>query len=102
MKTLPFILIALAMLSLAGCNGTTVYAAGAATGIFLTRDKDKPPADTASQIPEHESWCYSTLGYPQCYPYPINTHPSRLINVEPQNRYPLTPAQYWEAVYAAR
>src|ERR1700728_4568705 len=102
MKSLPFVLLALAMLSLAGCNGTTVFAAASATGIYYTKDKDKPPADTKDQIAEHESWCYETMGYAECYPSPQNVEPDRLINVDPQNHYPLTPRAYWDAAYSAK
>lgn len=102
MKALPFILLALAALSLAGCNGTTVYAAGAAAGMWYSKPKTPPPADTADQIAPHESWCYETLGYPECYTQAQNVEPNRLINVDPQNHYPLTPQKYWEVVYEDR
>ena len=97
-KTLPFILFALAMLSLAACNGTTVVAGASAIGIFGTKPKEKPPADTASQIARHESWCYETMGEPDCYSKPQRGAGSRLINVDPQNRYPLTARAYDEMV----
>jgi hypothetical protein len=93
-KALPFILLALAALSLAACNGTTVFAAVAAGGIYGTRSKAKPPADMSKQIARHESWCYETLGEPQCFTQPQKGAGSRLINVEPQNRYPLTARAY--------
>ena len=102
MKTLPFVLLALAMLSLAGCNGTTVYAAGAATGILYTKDKPLPPADTKDQMAAHESWCYETMGYPECYTKAQLVEPDRLINVDPANHYPLTPRSYWDTAYAER
>ena len=102
MKTLPFVLMALAALSLANCTGVTVYAAAAATGIYLTKDQEPPPADTAHQIAPHESWCYETMGYAECYTTAQNTDPNRLINVDPQNRYPLTNHDYWETVYASK
>jgi len=102
MKNLPFVLMALAALALAACNGTTVYTAAAATGIYLTRDKEPPPADTAHQIPAHESWCYETMGYPECYTTAQNTDPNRLINVDPANRYPLTNHDYWDVVYSSK
>ena len=56
-------------------------------------------ADTADQIAQHDSWCYETLGYAECYAHPQNTEPNRLINVDPQNKYPLTAQKYWEVVY---
>jgi len=39
------------------------------------------------------------MGYPECYPQAQNVQPDRLINVDPQNRYPLTTHDYWEIVY---
>jgi hypothetical protein len=99
MKSLPFILVAFAALMLAGCNGTTVFAAGSAAGMWLTKPKTPPSADLAHQIPQHESWCYDTMGDPECFPTIQNTQPTRLINVEPQNRYPLTARDYWNVVY---
>jgi len=99
MKTLPFILLALAALALAGCNGTTVISAGSTAAIWLTKPGDPPPPDTDHQIAAHESWCYHTLGYAQCYPQAQNVEPERLINVDPQSRYPLTAHDYWEVVY---
>jgi hypothetical protein len=100
MKSLPFILLALAMLSLAGCTGGETYLIGSAIGIWETKPAEKPPADTADQIAQHESWCYETLGYAECYTQAQNTEPDRLINVDPQSRYPLTNHNYWEVVYA--
>ena len=102
MRTLPFILLALAALSLANCNGTTVYTAAATAGIFYSKPATPPPADVAHQIPPHQSWCYETMGYPECFTVAQNVDPERLINVDPQNLYPLTPHDYWEVVYADR
>jgi hypothetical protein len=99
MKTLPFILLALAALALAGCNGTEVAAMGATAGIFYTKPDPLPPADTADQIAQHESWCYETMGYAECYAHAQNVEPNRLINVDPQSRYPLTAHDYWDIVY---
>ncbi len=99
MKNLPFILLALAALALASCNGTTVMSAGSTLGIWLTKPGEPPPADTADQIAQHESWCYETLGFPECFPTAQNVEPNRLINVDPQNRYPLTRHDYWDVVY---
>lgn len=90
--------LACVIMTLAACNGTTVAIAGAATGIWYTRDRKQPPADTASQIPAHESWCYKTLAEPECFPAPQDVPPSRLINVDPQNRYPLTRRGYYQAL----
>lgn len=69
-----------------------------AATILVTNPGDLPPADLESQIPSHESWCYSTMGEPQCYAHPQDVAPGRLINVDPQNRYPLTPKAYHDAV----
>jgi hypothetical protein len=93
--TLPFILLALAMLALAGC-GTIPYLGGEVAGMYATKPDDLPPADTADQIAEHESWCYETLGYAECYSSPQETPPNRLINVDPENRYPLNVRAYNE------
>lgn len=107
-KTLPFILFALAMLSLAGCgaavggvslvNGTTIGLGGAAAGIYGTKPDEGQPVDTSLQMSQHESWCYQTAGYPECYAYPQKDANSRLINVDPPNRYPMTARAYHEAV----
>jgi len=97
-KTLPFILFALAALALAGCNGTTVALGAAAAGIWETKPDPLPPADLASQIPQHESWCYETMGQPECFSHPQKDANNRLINVDPENRYPLTARAYHEAV----
>ncbi|MFY9288843.1 MAG: hypothetical protein WAO98_10125 [Alphaproteobacteria bacterium] len=102
LKTMPFILFALAALMLAGCNGTTVVASVAAAGIFLTKPDEPPPADTASQIAAHESWCYETLGDIECHAKPVREASNRLVMVEPQNRYPLTTRAYHEAVVEAQ
>jgi hypothetical protein len=94
MKTLPFILLALASLMLAACSGTTVGAAAAYYGITHTRPDEGPPADVEDQTAPHESWCYETMGYAECYAHPKIGADNRLINVDPQNRYPLTHADY--------
>jgi len=100
MKNLPYVLLALAMLALAACSGASaVFSAGSSAGMWLTKPGDPPPADMEHQIAEHESWCYETLGYPECYAHPQDTSPNRLINVDPPNRYPLTPGEYDEMVF---
>ncbi|MER2520977.1 MAG: hypothetical protein ABTQ34_09920 [Bdellovibrionales bacterium] len=91
-------LLACVVLALTACNGTTVAIVGAATGIWQTRTRTPPPADLASQIPAHESWCYRTLAEPVCYTQPQDVPPDRLINVDPQNRYPLTRRGYYQAL----
>ena len=62
--------------------------------MWITSPSDPPEADTESQIKEHEVWCYRTMGDVQCYTEAQNVDPGRLINVEPQNRYPLTAQAY--------
>lgn len=96
------LLIIISLLLLDGCAAPvmteTVVGAAAAAGIYETRRTDGPPADTADQIAAHEDWCYSTLGDIECYAHPQNVPPDRLVNVDPQNRYPLTPRAYHDVV----
>jgi len=94
---IPFLLLLLSNCAAPAMTGAAV-SAGAAAGIYATKPGDLPPADTAHQIPPHENWCYTTMGDSQCYSHPQNTAPDRLINVDPQNRYPLTPRDYHEVV----
>lgn len=98
LKTLPYILFALGMLELASCTPLTVAGAGTAEGIYATRHRDGAPADIADQIPQHESWCYETAGYPECSSYPEKNANNRLIMVDPASRYPLTARGYHEEV----
>jgi hypothetical protein len=96
-----FLFIGPALLVLAGCEAATGVPIGLiadeATGIYLTKPSEPPPADTANSIAPHESWCYSTMGMNvECYPQPQDTPPGRLVNVDPPNRYPLTPKAYAE------
>ena len=89
-----------ALCGLAGCTGLTgpVIMAGDAAGIYATKPAELPPADTQDQIPAHESWCYRTEGDVECYAKPQNVPPERLVNVEPQSRYPLDVASYQDAL----
>jgi hypothetical protein len=80
-------------IALAGCTQQAAVAESAAS-VALSRPDKLPPADTKSQIPQHETWCYTTMGDPECYTRAQDVPPSRLVNVEPQNRYPLTPQDY--------
>lgn len=98
MKISPLISLAFIMLALSGCAGNPVGVAAAAIGIMETRPDELPPANTADQIGPHESWCYETLGYPECFTHAQNVNPNRLINVDPANRYPLTPQAYRDVV----
>ncbi len=91
---LVLILIAVAV-SITGCTGAEGLVGIESAGIIGSHDWSEKPADTASQIPQHESWCYATLGAPECYSLPQKHSPaSQLINVDPQNRYPLTYPAY--------
>jgi hypothetical protein len=80
--------------ALAACNGTTVGLGAAAAGMYYTKPAQPGPADTASQIPAHENWCYQTMGLSECYTQPQPHMAAALINVDPQNRYPLTLSDY--------
>ena len=55
------------------------------------------PGPATEPMPYHESWCYETLGYAECYAKPQVEEPGRLINVDPPSRYPLTPEEYRKA-----
>ena len=89
--------LGLAVLTLGACTGPVIMGGDAAV-MYISKPDAPPPADTASQIPQHESWCYSTMGDPECYAHPQDVPPSRLINVEPQNRYPVDLRAYHDAV----
>jgi hypothetical protein len=84
--------LALGALALSGC--TELVVAETAASIYLTRPSKPPFADTRNQIPAHETWCYSTMADSECYTTAQNVSSDRLINVDPQNRYPLTPQAY--------
>ena len=87
------------LLALSTCGGPII---GSTTAMmYATKPSSPDPADTASQIPEHETWCYQTLADSDCYSHIQDTQPDRLINVDPQNRYPLTRRAYHEAVVEA-
>jgi hypothetical protein len=86
-------LAAFGLSSCAGLDGAAIMGLNA-TGIIAT----PPPADTADQIPQHESWCYSTMGDPQCFAQVQDTVPERLINVDPQSVYPVDLHAYHQAL----
>ena len=88
-----FLSLALAAIVLGGCTGPVIMGSDAAA-VYLTKPATPPPADTGSQIAGHESWCYSTMGDPDCYAQAQDVPPSRLINVDPQSRYPLNARAY--------
>ncbi len=86
------------MLALAGCE--EVIATGAIGGVmYITKPSSPPPADTAHSIQPHESWCYETLGDVVCYAHAQDVDPDRLVNVDPPNRYPLTPRAYADEIH---
>ena len=88
-KSLPLILMALAALVLAGC--------------VKPYDLLHPePTVVGNDLTLHESWCYETLGQIDCYVQPQPQRGGRLVNVDPQARYPLTTPEYNQAVAAGR
>lgn len=103
MGKMPLILLALAGLALASCSsGTTAISMVSSAGMWLTRPGAPDPVDPSLQQAEHESWCYETLGYVECYDAPQAGRGNGLVSVEPQNRYPLNPRAYQEAVFLSR
>ncbi len=96
-------LLILCMLSLSACSMGLVEAGAGTYGIMTgTKPDELPPPDTDDQIAAHESWCYETMGYTECYAHPQPGDPNRLVNVDPANRYPLTPQAYRNAVVESR
>ena len=96
-------IVILSTLGLAALGGCTVpQIAGTAAVVYATRPDSLPPADTKSQIPEHETWCYTTMAETQCFTKAQPVSPTRLVNVEPQNRYPLTPEDYRDELAGKR
>lgn len=97
-----FARLALLAVPLAGCGAAAATSAefwgGEAGGMWLTKPSEPPPADLSLQTAQHESWCYETLGYSECYSCPQDVPGNRLINVDPPNRYPLTLRAYKEDV----
>jgi hypothetical protein len=95
---------AIAMLwLLTGCHALVVQDAATYGVMYVTKPGDPDPANTADQIPQHESWCYRTMGeQADCYSKPQDFPPSRLVNVDPQSRYPLTPEDYQAALVKSR
>ncbi|MDD3370395.1 MAG: hypothetical protein PHE27_01075 [Alphaproteobacteria bacterium] len=91
----------LGVLALCGCTEQVMVASSAAS-IYLSRPEQPGPADTRSQIPPHEVWCYRTMADVDCYANPQDVHASRLVNVQPQNYYPLTPQAYEAEVAGMR
>ena len=95
-----------AMSVLTGCAGVGMVNAemlgGSVATMWATKPSTPPEADLDLQMAQHESWCYSTMGSPQCYTCAQDVPPSRLINVDPPNRYPLTVRDYNEALVQAK
>jgi hypothetical protein len=81
---------------------TLILAAGALSGCAGPIWRSSTANAAAQKMPAHESWCYSTLGYTECYPHPLAETPGRLVNVDPPSRYPLTPEAYNKAVAQSR
>ncbi|MDR3423859.1 MAG: hypothetical protein P4M13_02100 [Alphaproteobacteria bacterium] len=92
--------VTLLALALGGCTGPIIEGSSAVM-MAITSPSSPPPADTKDQIPQHESWCYSTMGDSQCYAHAQNVPPDRLINVDPQNLYPVDLPAYRNALNAA-
>ncbi len=95
------LLFAMGALILGGCTQQKV-AAGAVALVTYTKPEEKPPAETKSQIPAHETWCYTTMGDTECYAKAQDVQPGRLVNVEPQNLYPLTEEAYNDEIQGRR
>lgn len=92
--------LALAILALAACGSAPqlMMTGGSTAAMWYTRPGEPPPADPDKQMAQHESWCYGTMGYPECYAHPQPNCGNRLVNVDPPNLYPMTPRAYDEAV----
>jgi hypothetical protein len=94
-----FLLPFLGLFFLTGCNAPIPLAIAGGSGIYYTRPEKEPDANTTDGMPPHESWCYSTLGeVVECFTQPQDTIPSRLVNVDPANRYPMSTKAYREQV----
>src|SRR5580704_13519641 len=92
-----FLLAAAVLPLLAGCGAPVGLMGDEAAGMYLTKPSEPPPADIADQMAQHESWCYSTMAQQaECYDKPQDTPPSRLVNVDPANRYPMNRKAYAE------
>lgn len=87
-----------AIFVLSGCTGPVIVG-GSAAMIVATNRGSGGAADTEHQIPEHQSWCYNTLGYVECYAHPQKDIAyERLVNVDPQNLYPVDLQAYQAAL----
>jgi hypothetical protein len=103
-NTLRLLPALMSLVFLAGCTAP-MLAGGAVVGggMYATSPGDLPPADTADQMPAHQSWCYSTMGEAvECFSEPQDTPPGRLVNVDPANLYPLNAKAYDKALAESR
>lgn len=88
--------------SLTACGGGVgMGTALTSAAIYLTKPDAPPPAETSSLLIAHENWCYRTLGSYECYTKPQANVADQLINVDPENKRPLTLAAYNQAVFIA-
>jgi len=92
-----YLTLACAGFVLAACTGPVIMGSDAAV-MYISKPGDPPPADITKQIPPHESWCYSTMGDTTCYAHPQDVPPGRLVNVDPQSRYPIDLQAYHDAL----
>jgi hypothetical protein len=77
-RPIALVLVALALLSLAGCkSSSSVY---------------EKPVKPYYAVPE--TWCYKTLGKPDCYATPQNLKTGRLIGVQPDLNLPMSPKDH--------
>ena len=96
MKITHYLLLAFAMVTLSGCGSG--FGIMAVTGaVYASKPDELPPADLATAAAPHETWCYKTLGTVDCYAQPQTNQAGRLINVDPENRFPMTTQAYNKA-----
>lgn len=98
---MKYAVVAFSLVVLCGCTGPIIAGTTAAV-MFATKPEKLPPADVAGQIPDHESWCYRTMADVQCYPSIQDVPPSRLVNVDPQSKYPVDLQAYNAALEAKK
>ncbi|MBI1272710.1 MAG: hypothetical protein GC131_01305 [Alphaproteobacteria bacterium] len=84
------LLTILVLLSLTGCIERLNEEYDRITEFFYPGQNIKP---IEGEQP-HQSWCYETIGEPDCYTGPQDVPKDRLINVDPVSQRPLTPEQY--------
>ncbi len=99
------VLLLLLVSPLAGCISAVGLGAIGAEGavMYATKPGDPPAADHSQDIPPHESWCYRTMGDVTCFAKAQEEAlPEALINVDPQNRYPLNAQEYRDEIAGKR